>query len=190
MAKLNRKLLDKLPVATYSRALSGCSFAGSKYGAQERILVVAAYLIHGSVTKASETTGIPKTTIRDWQNTEWWAPLSDEVRAEKENEFRAGFTRIIESALGQIEDRLTHGDVKLVKTKDGYEQRRVPVSARDATLVEAINYDKLRLSLNMPTSITAASTQKSVTQLSDEFRKIAREYKREIIDVTPDPKQH
>ncbi len=45
MAKLNRKLLDKLPAATYSNALSEYSFQGSKYGCQERILVVAAYLI-------------------------------------------------------------------------------------------------------------------------------------------------
>ena len=188
MARSNRNFLDKPAAAPRSNALSEYSFQGSKYGAQERILVVAAYLIQGSVTKASETTGIPKTTIRDWQNKDWWGPLSDEVRSQKENEFRAGFTRIIQSALVQVEDRLENGDVKLVRTKDGYAERRIPVSARDATLVAAINYDKLRLSLNMPTAINA--TQKSLGELSDEFQRIARQYKREVIDVTPQDSKH
>jgi hypothetical protein len=145
---------------------------------------VAAYLIHGTINKVSETTGIPKTTLRDWRHDEWWGPLADEVRAEKEQEFQAGFSRIVDAAIEQIEDRLEHGDVKLVKTKDGYTQQRVPISAKDATVVAGITYDKLRLSLNLPTSIRATSDN-SLEALAEKFKKIAKEYQREVIDVTP-----
>ena len=85
------------------------------------------------------------------------------------------------SAIGEIEDRLEHGDVRLVKTKSGYEQKRVPISAKDATMVAAISYDKLRLSLNLPTNIT--SSQKNLSELSQEFQEIAKNYRRDVIDV-------
>ena len=87
----------------------------------------------------------------------------------------------MQAAIGQIEDRLEHGDVRLVKSKDGFEERRVPISAKDATMVAAISYDKLRLSLNLPTSIS--SSQKSLTELSQEFQDIAKNYRRDVIDV-------
>ena len=107
--------------------------------------------------------------------------LSEQVRIEKEAEFQAGFSRIVQSALVEIEDRLQHGDVRLVKTKDGYEQKKVPISAKDATMVAAISYDKLRLSLNLPTTIS--SSQKSLSELSTEFQDIAKKYRRDVIDV-------
>ncbi len=184
MAKLSSKTHDRLPAVVPGTALSGCSFQGSKYGRQERIQAVAAYLIHGNVSKASKTTGISKTTIRDWRKTEWWGPLSDEVRAEKEHEFQAGFTRIVESAIGQVEDRLKLGDVKLVKTRDGHEQVRVPVSAKDAIVIGGIGYDKLRLSLNLPTSIRGTS-DKDLETLARKFERIGKQYQHDVIDVTP-----
>jgi hypothetical protein len=169
---------------THSKALTDCNFSGSKYGIQERIKVAVAFLIHGNVSRSSEATGIPKTTTRDWRNTEWWDPLSDEVRAEKEHEFQAGFSRIVESAIGQIEDRLEHGDVRLVKTGSGHEPRRVPVSAKDATMVAAISYDKLRLSLNLPTSIRAVSDN-DLKNLGRKFEEIGKKYQHEVINLTP-----
>ncbi len=175
---------NKDVLVAQSNTLSEYSFQGSKYGHQERIRAVAGYLIHGTINKVSETTGIPKTTLRDWRNEEWWDHLADEVRAEKEGEFQAGFSRIVDAAIEQIEDRLEHGDVKLVKTKDGYSQHRVPISAKDATMVAAIGYDKLRLSLNLPTSIRATSDN-SLEALAKKFEKIAKERQREVIDVTP-----
>jgi hypothetical protein len=169
---------------THSKALTDHNFSGSKYGIQERIQVAVAYLIHGNVSRTSEATGIPKTTIRDWRNSVWWGPLSDEVRAEKEHEFQAGFSRIVESAIGQIEDRLQHGDVRLVKAGNGHEPRRVPVSAKDATMVAAISYDKLRLSLNLPTSIRAVS-ENDLNTLGRKFEEIGKKYQHEVIDLTP-----
>ena len=103
---------DKTP-KTHSRALSTCNFAGSKYGVQERIQVAVAFLVEGNVSRTSKVTATPETTIRDWRKTDWWEQLCAEVRGEKELDFQAGFTRIVESAIGQVEDRLKLGDVKL-----------------------------------------------------------------------------
>jgi len=139
------------------------------------------FMVHGSLTKTSKACGIPLTTLFDWKQSEWWPELSEQIRSEKESEFQPGLSRIITSAIREIEDRLEHGDVRLVKTKPGHEQKRVPISAKDATMVAAISYDKLRLSLNLPTSIT--TTQKNLAELSEEFRNIAKNYRRDVIDV-------
>jgi len=166
---------------TYMPALAGYTFPGSKYSNQKRIEAAVHYMVYGSLTKTAKSCGIPLTTLYDWKQSEWWTELSEQVRIEKEAEFQAGFSRVVQAAIGEIEDRLQHGDVKLVKGKDGYEQKRVPISAKDATVIAGISYDKLRLSLNLPTSIS--SSQKSLTELSEEFTKIAKNYKRDVIHV-------
>ncbi len=183
------KPLYKESTNTHSTALAGYTFPGSKYGNQKRIEAAVYYLVHGSLTKTSKACHIPITTLYDWKQTEWWPSLTEQVRNEKEVEFQAGFTRVVEAATKEIEDRLEHGDVKLVKTKDGYELRRVPVSAKDAAVVAAIAYDKLRLSLNLPTAIRADSTNNDLEVLAKKFRKIGEEYRRGVIDVTPADEQ-
>ena len=167
----------------YMPALVGHTFRGSKYSNQQRIEAAVYYLVHGSLTKTAKACGIPLTTLYDWKQSEWWPELCEQVRSEKESEFQAGFSRIVQAAIGEIEDRLEKGDVKLVKTKDGYEQKMVPISAKDATVIAGISYDKLRLSLNLPTSIS--SSQKSLSELSQEFQEIAKNYRRDVIDVKP-----
>lgn len=165
----------------HSNALQGYTFPGSNYSNQQRIEAVVYFMVHGSLTKTSKACGIPLTTLFDWKQSEWWPELSEQIRSEKEHEFQAGFSRIVQAAISEIEDRLQHGDVRLVKGKDGYQERRVPISAKDATMVAAISYDKLRLSLNLPTTIS--SSQKSLTELSQEFQDIAKNYRRDVIDV-------
>jgi len=175
---------DEKTPQTHSKALSTCNFAGSKYGVQKRIQVAVAFLVEGNVSRTSKVTAIPETTIRDWRKTDWWEQLCAEVRSQKEEEFQAGFTRIVDSAIGQVEDRLKLGDVKLVKTRDGHEQVRVPVSAKDAIVIGGIGYDKLRLSLNLPTSIRGSSGP-DLEALARKFEAMGKQYQHEVIDVTP-----
>ncbi len=88
--------------------------------------------------------------------------LAESIRNEKEDEHHAVFSRIIDKATKRAEDALEHGETKLVKTKDGYEERRVPVGAKDALIMAGIAYDKKRLSQNLPTSITQSDSSKGI----------------------------
>ena len=108
-------------------------------------------------------------------------PLTDEVRSEKEDEFRAGFSGIIETALFRAKDALERGDTKLVKTKDRYEERRVPVSAKDAMVMAAIAYDKLRLIENLPTAITQSDSSKSLQAQLEELSDRLDEREKKIV---------
>jgi hypothetical protein len=168
------QIKDKSPVI-HSKVLSQYSFPGSKYGEPERVMAATAYLVTGTYKKAAKVVSVPESTLRDWARHEWWGHLVEEVRSEKESEFQAGFSRIVEKAIRETEDRLDQGEVKLVKTKDGYEERRVPVSAKDAQMISAIAYDKLRLSLNLPTSIKQTSREGGLKAALEMFEKISEE---------------
>lgn len=165
---------------TPKSALEGYDFSGSKYGNQDRYQAVVAYLVNGTLTGASKICGVPVTTLHGWTKADWWQGLLEQVRTEKEEEFRAGFTRIVDKAIARTEEALDKGEVKLVKTKDGYEERRVPVGAKDATMIGAITYDKLRLSENKPTAISQTESTKSIqAQLEALSKKLDEQERRE-----------
>ena len=60
----------------------------------------------------------------------------------------------------------------------------MPVSAKDAVVIAGISYDKLRLSLNLPTSIRAVS-ESDLNTLGRKFEEIGKKYQHEVIDLTP-----
>ena len=106
-----------------------------------------------------------------------------EVRQQNEAMILAGNERIISLAQQELEDRLVNGDVQIVRTKDGTEERRVPVKARDLSVIGGIAYDKRRLSLSLPTSIRADSA--SLEKLAERFEDIAAQHKLRRITSIP-----
>jgi len=60
----------------------------------------------------------------------------------------------------------------------------VPVSAKDAIVIAAIGYDKLRLSLNLPTTIRGTAGT-DLEALARKFEAMGERYRRDFIDVTP-----
>jgi hypothetical protein len=138
-------------------------------------------MVYGSLAKTSKACRIPLTTLYDWKQSEWWVPLTDEVRNEKEDEFRAGFSGIIETALFRAKDALEHGDTKLVKTKEGYQERRVPVSAKDAIVMAAIAFDKLRLSENLPTTISKTTDSQGIQAKLEELSELLERQEEKVV---------
>ena len=166
---------------TYIPVLQENTFSGSKYDNQQRMEAAVNYMVTGSLTKTAKTCGIPMTTLFDWKQSDWWQELSEWLRSEKEDEFRAGFTGIVDSAIENVKDRLEHGEVKMLKGKDGYEEHRVPVSAKDSMMVGAISYDKLRLSENKATSITGTSSSGGIQAKLEELSKRLEEKNANVV---------
>ena len=173
------KHIIKESTETYLTALQHHTFPGSKYGNQQRMEAAVNYMVTGSLTKTAKACDIPLTTLFDWKQSDWWYELSEWIRSEKEDEFRAGFTEIVDLAIENVKDRLKNGDIKLVKTKDGYEERRVPVGAKDSTMVAAISYDKLRLSENKATSIQSNESAGGIQARLEEFARQVLEQRRQ-----------
>ena len=148
----------------------------SKYSNEDRRRVVIEYHIHGTQTKVAKITGIPRRTISDWTQTEWFVEQSQAMEAQAEQLILAKNRRIIDASQDELLDRVLNGDHKLVKTKkavkhdDGslevsedYELKRVPMPGRDLNITGGTVQDKRRTQLNLPTSIS--SNQNSKDQL-------------------------
>lgn len=146
--------------------------SGSKYTDEDRRIAAANYAILGSNRAVGREMNIPTTTIDGWAKTEWWAELVNQAREHEEDRFRARCHQIVDKATESILDRLENGDE--VHTKDGI--IKLKVKAGDLAKIGGIYYDKLRLSLNMPTRISDSSgTKQAIKQLAQQFAEISRE---------------
>lgn len=144
------------------------------YSDKERIEVVALYAATGSVSRVAALTRVSEGAIRGWLKEPWFHELLEEIRDENDHLIDAKFNEIIGGALEQLTDRVKNGDAKL--NKHG-EIVRVPVSARDLSIVTAINIDKRQLLRGKPTSRTESmsneSTDDKLKRLATAFEAIA-----------------
>lgn len=157
------------------------------YSQAKKQHAVALYAATGDLSKSAELAEIPKSTLQKWRTEPWFQALMHEVWEENNERIDAKFSEIIEKSLDQVVDRLENGDVKVLK--DG-KTVRVPISARDLSLVSAINVDKRQLLRGLPTSRSESLGASSVTvsrleKLAETFENLAKfgRKKVEIIDV-------
>ena len=158
---------------------------------EKQVEAATLYAVLGNMEKVAEISTVPVKTLHSWRRTEWFKALLKEVWEENNEKIDAKFTSIIEKALDQIVDRLDNGDVTVLK--DGKVVRR-PISAKDLSLVGAINVDKRQLLRGLPTSRTESSQEadKKVDRLeriAETFENLAKygRKKVDVIDVVPEP---
>lgn len=137
--------------------------SGSRYTHQERYQAAIYYIGYGNSKKVSELTGIPRNTVLSWFKTDWWQQLVTRLCEEKQQEFNAGFSRLIEKSIDTIENQLDNQEVK----------------AMDAAKIMGIAFDKRQILNNRPTSIQGKAT--SINDLQNEFERFisAKEIKLE-----------
>ncbi len=126
----------------------------TKYTREDRYKAAAALVSNGNSKAASRQSGIPASTIRHWsQNDHDFQMMCQEVRTEFGDKIKFKLAEIIDEAADQTLDRLQHGDV-VRDTKTG-ELVRVPIKGKDAAIIGAVAFDKLRLAENQPTNIVS-----------------------------------
>ena len=151
---------------------------GSKYKDEDRRNAATQYAIKGNLAAVERATGIPDATLCEWKKTEWWDALIIGAQALVEDQFRANCNQIVEKATNETLDRLEHGEYVL--GKDG-NTKRLPMKGRDTAVVGAMYYDKLRLSMNLPTSISDRSGYKqAMDNLAQEFKRLSEQNRRVV----------
>ena len=162
---------------------------GSQYSNDQRVAVIADYMVTGNIKKTANLHNIPRKTVSGWLKSSWGIEMLAAIRHEKGEEFDANITKLIDSAFEQAQDRVENGDHKLVKVKkaikhdDGslevsedYELKRQPMAGKDLAVVGGISYEKRQLHRNQPTSISG-SDNKNIVALAKEFRKLSRDHR-------------
>ena len=140
---------------------------------EDRYKAAALLFATGNSMAVSRETGIPASTIRHWaQHDEDFQLMCQEIRAEFDDKIKHKYVQIIDEAADQTMDRLENGD--FVRDNKTGELVRVPVKGKDATVIGAIHFDKLRLAENQPTKIVQhESTEARLQQLANLFASIS-----------------
>lgn len=157
------------------------------YPEEKKIEAAAVYAATGSMIRVEEVTGVPMSTLKSWRASEDFQILLREVWEENNERIDAKFTEIIQKSLDQVIDRLDNGD--FIVTRTGQLVRK-PISAKELSLVQAINVDKRQLLRGLPTSRSESgngASEKTVVRLeklAETFKNLAQ-YGRDpkVIDI-------
>lgn len=126
-----------------------------------------------SYRKAAMDEGISYNTVQVWKKNGW---IYEAVEIGKELALDAldrKFSGVINKALSNLDERLTHGDVK---TDRNGKQIVTPVSAKDNAIVASIAFDKRQLLRGEATSISEdKSTEDRLKDLASQFRRFTEE---------------
>lgn len=154
------------------RPLSGIRKQPGYYDDKKRTEVATLFAATGNMKSCAELTGVPYATVIKWRKEEWFKEILDEVRNENNDIIDQKFTELITGTLDKLGDRIENGDYQVLR--DGT-LIRVPVKARDLTLVTAINIDKRQLLRGLPTtrSEQVKTELPSIEDLAKKFIELA-----------------
>ena len=146
----------------------------TKHTREDRYKAAAALVATGNSKAASRESGIPASTIRHWsQNDDDFLLMCQEIKTEFGEKIKYKFAEIINESADQTLDRLRNGDV-IRDTKTG-DLVRVPVKGKDAAIIGAVAFDKLRLAENQPNKIVQHKDgAEEMRRLAEKFQMISR----------------
>ena len=145
----------------------------TKHTRENRYKAAASLVATSNSKAASQASGIPASTIRHWVHNDGdFQLMCQEVRTEFGERIKYKLAAIVDESTDQALDRLRNGDV-IRDTKTG-ELVRVPIKGKDAAIIGAICFDKLRLAEAQPTSIVRhEETSAQIERLAREFAAIS-----------------
>ena len=149
----------------------------SKHTLEDRYKAAAALVATGNSQAASRESNIPASTIRHWKyHDEDFQQICQEIRTALGDKIKYKYATIIDESADLVLDRLRNGDV-LRDTKTG-DLVRVPIKGKEAAIIGAIAFDKLRLASNEATTIVKHQTQADLNRLIGQFEAISDAYDR------------
>jgi len=126
-----------------------------------------------SPSLTSEQTNVPLTTIKKWQQQQWWKDKLKDIQEEDYDKLDSRLTKILDKTLDQLADRIEHGeyifDVRTGKIK------RLPAKLRDVNAAVNSLIDKRQLIRKQPTKIVEQqSTAAQLSNLAEQFTKFVK----------------
>ena len=158
--------------------------AGRPWPPEARAAGLNAYLATGSVFKAADVTGIPKSTIHEWLRDPANEHILDEARRIHARAAAVDAAAVWKLATDHISDALQNGDWRLSPKGDPI---RMPVSAKDAAYIAGTMADKSRQwgELAYGGQAPADLSPEKAEALAREILRIDREMeRRNTVDIT------
>lgn len=140
--------------------------------------VAAVYAKTGNQDLTSKITGVPEPTLVTWRKKDWFKTMLAEIRLQEEVKLDSKMTKVIDTAMEAIEDRLINGDY-ILDSKTGAVVR-IPPKMKDTAQVLDKVYNKRQLIRKEPTNIT-----ENVTKIEDQLKKLADQFEIMVRGRTP-----
>jgi len=157
---------------------------GYKFSVEKRIEVISTWLALGNLRQTSVLCGVSYDLCCKWRVQPWWQQMQAEIEAARKHKVDNKLNKIVDKALGAIEDRLDNGDY-VYNQKSG-EVTRKPVSIKEARGVandlmqRQIALSKLEVETQHASSANTVKDQ--IALLAEEFAKFNT---RRTIEVLP-----
>lgn len=120
---------------------------------ETKIDAATLYAVYGDVTQVSELTNVPEKTIREWKDEPWWIEIQKKVYCEQNENLSSRISKVLDTTITQLEDRLEHGDHCIVQKTGEVIIKPVDASVL-AKMFENLAHQR-RITRGEPTSITA-----------------------------------
>lgn len=118
----------------------------------------------GTLAATARELGLPLADVRRWSQAVWWQTEVAALQRESSALADAMLTRIFDTSMDALLERLTYGDVRLM----GGKQVRVPVKAEVLAHIVDVAFTKRQLLRNEPTAI--AGDTKRLNTLAQKLR--------------------
>lgn len=165
-----------VPVPIHSETLTKFNVQLRSVTTQQVIEMATRFLLYNNMRKAARESGICEQSAGQYKQYEWWEPLLAEIREHFDENHRAGLTRIVDTGIREMEDRMNHGDFQI--NKDGSVER-VPVKLRDLTYATGIGIDKLAAMRRQYEQ--ELNTKQELKRLSQQFAQLSGHFDATIV---------
>lgn len=158
----------------------------TRYSPQQKWTAVAVFVLTGNLRKASEASGVPYPTVRQWRTRhEWWAEAEIKIKASRQVELDALITHAIHNAVTQLLDRVVNGEEV---TTSGGKIVHKKLSADTLARVAGIMYDKRAMlrgeRVGTRSEDADAKLDKIIERMTDVAEDITRRKDEKVISST------
>ena len=144
------------------------------------------YAVYGDPQQVSELTNVPENLIREWRQEPWWVEIQKQVYAEQNDRLSSRISKVLDTTIQQLEDRLEFGDHCIVQKTGEVIIKPVDASVL-AKMFENLAHQR-RITRGEPTSISAKiGTDDRLKHLETAFLKFAaaKDISAEVENITP-----
>lgn len=155
---------------------------GKHWSDSQKIEAVTTWLMLGNAAQSARVLGVPLITFRYWKASQWWRELESELRLSEKLVLSTRLKNIVETALGQVEDRLANGEAFL--QKDGSIGRK-PVALRDANRVLTDLMDRReKLVTTEEIKMQEEGVKEKLEKLARQFEDFAQKQQTKVTQAT------
>ena len=159
---------------------------GYKFSVEKRIEVISTWLALGNLRQTSVLCGVSYDLCCKWRVQPWWQQMQAEIEAARKHKVDNKLNKIVDKALGAIEDRLDNGDY-VYNQKSG-EVSRKPVSIKEA---RGVANDLMQRQIALSKLEVETQHASSANTVKDQIMLLAQEFAKfntkRTVDVVASP---